>query len=296
MADSLIEADRVRELHRQSGAERWSVSEEVLREAIERSVASRFRDAQGSRGEIARYLDSLQIADLALACGCACGDERAWDHFIREFRPLLYRVADALAPGGPGREIADSLYADLYGLEERGGQRRSLFGYFHGRSTLATWLRSVVAQRVVDRSRELRRLEPLPGHDEAVPALSTGVAAPADPDRARLVGAVQRALSSALAGLEPRARLRLALYYTQDLTLSEIGRALGESEATASRKLAGARKAIREDVERRLRHDARLSAQEVVLAFEHALSDWGFDLRQALPVPPSQGIGRRSFQ
>jgi len=134
------------------------------------------------------------------------------------------------------------------------------------------------------RSRELKRLEPLPGHDEAVPALSTGVAAPADPDRAPARRAVRRALSSALAGLEPRARLRLALYYTQDLTLSRLG-GPGESEATASRKLAAARKAIREDVERRLRHDARLSAQEVVLAFRARAERLGFDLRQALLCP-----------
>lgn len=282
MAGSLIDADRGRALYRQSGAERWSVPEEAWHEMLERSAAARFRDAQGSRDEVARYLDSLQVADLALAGGCARGDERAWDYFIQEFRPVLYRVADALAPGGPGREIADSLYADLYGLEQRGGQRRSLFSYFHGRSTLATWLRSVVAQRVVDRSRERKRLEPLPDGPE-LDLMSTGDTEPVDPDRSRLVGKVQRALAAAFSGLGPRDRLRLALYYTQGLTLHEIGRALGESEATASRKLAKTRKVIREDVERRLRRDGGLSDQEVALAFEHALSDWGFDASQALP-------------
>ena len=60
-------------------------------------------------------------------------------------------------PGGGARELADSIYADLFGLQERDGERRSLFRYFHGRSSLATWLRAVLAQRQVDRVRATRR-------------------------------------------------------------------------------------------------------------------------------------------
>ena len=97
-----------------------------------------------------RYLKSLHLEDLALACACADGDEAAWEHFVREYRPSLYRAADALDPSGRARELADSLYADLYGTTERAGERRSLFRYFHGRSSLPTWLRAVLAQRHVD--------------------------------------------------------------------------------------------------------------------------------------------------
>ncbi len=80
---------------------------------------------------------------------------------MREYRPVLYRSADAIDPGGGARELADSIYADLFGLQERDGERRSLFRYFHGRSSLATWLRAVLAQRLVDRVRSTRRLTPL---------------------------------------------------------------------------------------------------------------------------------------
>lgn len=287
MLADLIAPAQVRELYHRSGAARWSVPEDALRETLGRSVASRFKEAQPSMREVSHYLETLQIGDLALACGCARGDELAWDHFVREFRPVLYRVADTLAPGGPGREIADSLYADLYGLEERDGHRRSLFTYYHGRSSLAAWLRSVVAQRSVDRGREARRVAPLPEGAEAVPYAPHGAASTLDPDRARLVRALRRAVAAAFAGLEPRARLRLALYYAQGLTLAEIGRSLGESEATVSRKLAAARKSVRVDVERWLRREAALSEPEVALALEYAVSDWGFDVGQALPVPDS---------
>ena len=88
-----------------------------------------------------------------------------------EYRPVLYRSADAIDPGGGARELADSIYADLFGLQERDGERRSLFRYFHGRSSLATWLRAVLAQRYVDRVRSSRRLTPLDDEEAVPPAL-----------------------------------------------------------------------------------------------------------------------------
>ena len=36
--------------------------------------------------------------DLELARQCASGSEEAWDRFVRDYRPLLYRAADALEP------------------------------------------------------------------------------------------------------------------------------------------------------------------------------------------------------
>ena len=107
-------------------------------------------------------MSSSHGADLELARRCAAGDEQAWQRFMTEYRPLLYRAADALEPGGGARDLADALYADLYGLPQGDRDRRSLFAYFHGRSSLATWLRAVLAQRYIDRLRAARRLQPLP--------------------------------------------------------------------------------------------------------------------------------------
>ena len=78
----------------------------------------------------------------------------------------------------------------------------------------------------------------------------------------------------------------MALYYTKGLKLAQIGRVVGESEATVSRKLDRARKGIREHVERELR-GAGLGDAQVALCFEYAQSDPQFDLAQALPVPDS---------
>src|SRR5688572_6646001 len=134
---------------------------------------------------------------MALACACALGDAAAWDHFVLEMRPGLYRAADALDRSGTAREIADSLYADLYGVDQRGAVRQSLLRYFHGRSSLATWLRAVLAQRYVDRVRVERRTDPLP---EELPA-RVPAAAP-DPDCARFVEMLRSALQRTIALLE----------------------------------------------------------------------------------------------
>jgi len=220
-------------------------------------------------------------ADLELARLCAEGDEHAWERFVREYRPLLYRAADALDRTQGAREIADSLYADLYGLRTAAGQRQSLFRYYQGRSSLATWLRAVLAQRYVDRVRVQRKVEPLSDQEE-VPARSGGHDEP-DPDRARYVALVRQALGRAVAAMTPRDRLRLGCYYVQGLTLAETGRVMKESEATSSRQLARSRLAIRRDVERQLRGEAHLSDDQIAACFASVADDPGpLDLKQVI--------------
>jgi RNA polymerase sigma-70 factor, ECF subfamily len=199
---------------------------------------------------------SRYAADLALASACAEGDDPAWERFVRDYRPVLYRAADALDSTGRARELADALYADLYGLKDRGGERQSLFRYYQGRSSLATWLRAVLAQRYVDRVRADRRLDPLPEDAEVVSPARTP-----EPDRTDHAARFERALGETLSALDARDRLRLACYYAQELTLAQTGRVLRESEATASRQLARTRRAIREGVEHRLRADGLGNAQ-----------------------------------
>ena len=213
----------------------------------------------------------LHAADLELARRCAAGEPAAWDRFVLEYRPVLYRAADALDRSGGARELADSLYAELYGLGAAGRDRQSLLRYFSGKSSLATWLRAVLAQRYVDRLRSQRRLEPLPADDRTQirrsrasrrPELVDG-RAPADPERARHLQLVMAALGRAVACLAVKDRLRLAYYYVQELTLAEAGRLLGEHEATVSRQLARARRAIRDSVERELRDDHGLTGAQI---------------------------------
>jgi RNA polymerase sigma-70 factor, ECF subfamily len=257
---------RITRLYEQSGATTWGVPVETFAEAVERSVTHAFTGRERTTVAVDRYLAALHASDLALACACLLGHADAWDAFVREYRPVLYRAADALDPAGGARETADALYAELY--------ERRLLTYFHARSSLATWLRAVLSQRHVDRLRAARRLEPLVDDDDGV-AAPRAPSSSIDPDRVRLFPLLMRALRVAVAGLDARDRLRLACYYSQDLTLAQTGRLLGEHEATVSRQLARSRRKIRDAVERHLRDEARLSDAEIAACFDTAVADPG---------------------
>jgi len=282
-----IDAAIARRLYGKAEASRWGLDEADFREALTRSVGHRFRGLSPSRSEVEAYLENLHVADLALACACARGREPAWEHFVRHFRPALLAAASGAGPD-VGRELADSIYADLFGIEERDGARRSLFDYFHGRSSLAGWLRAVLAQRAVDRARHSRRFEPLPGPDTP---LEPSVPPPQpDADAALRLAMVRTALAGAVRELTPRDRLRLSLYYARELKLAAVGRLLGESEATVSRKLSRCREDLRRAVERRLRERHGLNDTQIAESFDLARTDPAFDLARILPPDPDAGI------
>ena len=262
------------------------LSEPRFADTIRRSVEHRFPGAAPDGPALRRYLDTLHLADLALACACDEGNEPAWERFILELRPALYRAGRAITgEETTGRDLADSIYAELYGVG-RGArpstERRSLFRYYHGRSTLATWLRAILAQRYVDQIREARRTVAVDDQELERTARAGDDRHPEpDPDRARHLGLLRTALRGALGTLAAKDRLRLGCYYTQGMTLAAIGRQLDEHEATVSRRLAGARAEIRGALERALAHEG-LTAAEIRVCLEHAVEDWPFDLTAEL--------------
>jgi RNA polymerase sigma-70 factor len=265
----------------------WGLTVERFGLALERSAAKsqRFCGEGAAPGSLAAYFDSLRLHDLALACACSDGNESAWEHFMKEYRPELYRAARAIAGDSQGRELADSLYAHLYGLAERDGQRRSLFDYFYGRSKLTTWLRAVLSQRHVDELRRTRRTDSLDENAEGEPPRELPDPATfevPDSERAKYLAILQAELSLALSALPAPDRLRLSCYYIQELTLAQIGRLLGEHEATVSRKLDRLRRDLRAQVDQALRAKKRLSDAQVKLCYEYAKEEWPFDLAKVL--------------
>jgi RNA polymerase sigma-70 factor (ECF subfamily) len=271
-------------LHRRCDAARWDVSVPEFAAALSASAGRAFDSRDPSSRETEQYLNGLHLDDVALAIACANGHAAAWDAFVEKFRPVLYRAADTLDPTGGARELADAIYADLYGTRVNEGRRDSLLRHYHGRSSLATWLRAVLAQRHVDRIRATRRLEPLPEEEGARAELqhTSADAMDVDPARSRRQMLLHDVLSVALEALAPRDRLRLACYYQQGLTLAATGRILKEHEATVSRQLARTRRALRQAVEDAMAR-AGLSADDVAEAFAAAAADAGtFDLDQVL--------------
>jgi RNA polymerase sigma-70 factor (ECF subfamily) len=283
-----MDARRAERLYQKAEAGRWKLPVEVLTNALERSAEKAHAGRTPSDAELDRYFDSLHLTDLALACACAMGKETAWDHFVTEFRPAMYRAADAMDPSGGAREVADALYAELFGLREKDGIRQSVFRYFHGRSSLSTWLRSVVSQRYIDRHRESKRLQPLA--DEGAHETTATRIEPADPERARYLASLRAVLAAAIAALAPRDRLRLACYYAQEMTLAQIGKLTREHEATVSRQLARTRRDVRSDVERRLHEERGFSKPEIDECFTSVIDDSGhLDLSEWLNASPIGG-------
>jgi RNA polymerase sigma-70 factor, ECF subfamily len=280
----------------------WELTYAQFQAALESSVAHRFGTGsstesaafQAKARTIASYLESLHVSDLALACACSNGGDAAWEFFMAQYRRELYRAACAICGAAVGdaaaRELADSLYADLYGLRERDGRRKSLFDYFHGRSRLGTWLRAVLAQRYVDEIRRSRKTDSLEDESgagkeilvEPTKRRSPSAREPIDTERSDYLAILQASLTAALAALAPRDRLRLAYYYADDLTLAQIGKLLGEQEATVSRKLERTRRGVRKHVETALRDRRKLAAEQIKLCLEYAQGEWPFDLTRAL--------------
>ena len=289
-------------LYAEANCARWELPRETFAEALRRSADKRFRGASAGNLEIEAYLKSIHLGDLGLACACGEGSETAWEFFIAEFRSELRRAAASiLRSSGPSdearaAELADSLYAELYGLRsDGGGRRKSLFEYFHGRSKLSTWLRAVLAQRHVDLLRASGKTisldaEPQSEAPSGMPQHANP--APPDPDRELYVSRLGSVLCEALGGLPARDRMILACYYVDRLTLAEIGRMMGEHESTVSRQLDRTRRALRENVTEGLRRGAAgrdgraaqggFDEAQIERAFEYALEDWPFDLTRVL--------------
>jgi RNA polymerase sigma-70 factor (ECF subfamily) len=188
--------------------------------------------AHPDAGQRARFLRSLHLEDLALACGCALGREAAWRRFLRLYRAPLTQAAIAITGAAAlGQELADSLYSELYGLRQVDGVRRSPLSSYSGRGSLLGWLRTTLAQRYVDHYRRTRRETSIDSLDVA-PA-PTPMPSPVPAELMQLADGVTRTLQ----GLPPEDRFLLSSYFLDRQTLLQIARTLGVHEATVSRRI-----------------------------------------------------------
>jgi RNA polymerase sigma factor (sigma-70 family) len=222
----------VTSLYGQSGAARWGLSQSQFVCGLERSLRKRFQEGGPSAARLEEYLLTLHVEDLALTTACIEGSEAAWEYFVQEYRGYLRAAAGAITKasryGANPQELADSLFSDLFGLMDGKRGERSLFRYFHGRSSLKTWLRTVLAQRHVDHIRSRRRLESLDAEDGEKPVLPPDrlqIQPLQDPHRAHYLSCFTAALQHCLKLLSPGDRERLELYYALQMKLAEIGRA-----------------------------------------------------------------------
>jgi len=256
--------ENLEELYLTSGAPTWSVSLDDFARAVWEGVNVL---ATQDPSAVPELLKKIRTEELALVLGCVAGNERAWEAFSFGYRNAVYEAACAFASDlAMARELTDTLTSELYGFETRDGQRRSKLNYYHGRSSLKTWLRAVVYQKFVDEYRHMIRHVPL-ADDLPQPDEEKAVSSPEEEKYAKWLG---EAVSVTLRELPADDKLVLSYYYVQLLTLKQIGRITGEHEATISRRLDALRKKMRKKIEEFLRKVKKLSAFDVekCLSFE----------------------------
>jgi RNA polymerase sigma-70 factor (ECF subfamily) len=190
-----------------------------------------------SRLQQAAFFRSLKLDDLVLAQACATGNERAWEHFVELYQQTLLRAAIAITGSASlGSDLANQLYAELYGLKVRDGERRCPLESYRGRGSLIGWLRTTLAQRHVDHYRRTHREQPLEDFDGpaefGVPAVDPPPEKPGGE-----ITALAKAIEAALGLRQPDERFLLAAYYLDERTLLQIAQVLHVHEATISRKL-----------------------------------------------------------
>jgi len=214
-------------------------------EQVVQEVIAKYLPAKAPRSGVHDLCASLRIEELALARACAAGHERAWEVFLTRYREKLYNIAGFIAKeSSAARELADSIYADLYGTGTREGKRNSKLASYTGRGSLEGWLRTVMAQEFVNRYRRQRRTVSL--DEETEEGVQFAAAAP-EPETA-VDSRVETATDEALAELSSEDKFVLASYFLDSRTLAEIARALHVHESTISRKLDKLAKSLRKRI------------------------------------------------
>jgi len=234
----------LRALYEKSGGERYGLTLQAFGVVLEQ-VAAKYVP-QATQQQKLEFWRDLKLEELALARACAAGHDAAWQAFLTRFREKLYDIARGITKeDSSARDLADSLYADLYGTSERDGCRVSRLNFYMGRGSLEGWLRTVLAQEFVNRYRKTKRLVSL--EEQAEDGVQFSAAAPAGPT-SPLDSRLGAALDEALGQLADEDRLVLASYYLDDRTLTEIGRVVGVHESTISRRLEKLLKTLRKQV------------------------------------------------
>lgn len=246
-----------------AAAPRYNVTEAEFVARVETSAGKCVGTAESA--EIVAFLTQLKASDVCLAIACEKGHDGAWNDFETAHRTMMIAAARTLTKDqSEAEDLTQTVYGDLFGVRESGAARTSKLAHYSGRGSLGGWLRAVVYQTFIDRTRQTSRLAQVEEASEferlanqSKIKLTTPIARPDEAleanDGHRLRKPLQKALSEALATLAARERLLLSYYYFDELTLKEIGVVLGVHEATISRWLSKAQQTVRKKTEEFLR-------------------------------------------
>jgi RNA polymerase sigma factor (sigma-70 family) len=242
---------------------------------------TRLRDLARDAGHVSApaqhdYLARLSLDDLYLAQACLAKDESAWRELATAHFEFMRAFARRFLPADAAREVADEVIADLW---ERGKLRQ-----YGGRSTLRTWLGTVVTHAALNSRPGLARAQSLEASAMATVEQAATGGDTADRESADMIA---HFLGEALRELPAEDRLLLHMYYEQHLTLDELGVLLRASAPALSRRLKRTRDDLLAALESRARRATGESASELRRGLD--LSQIELNLDKLLGSPLSKG-------
>jgi RNA polymerase sigma-70 factor (ECF subfamily) len=269
------------ELFPQCGGLKFGISVAGLRDILHQ-VGCKYLSPNDSPSAARHFFAALHLEELVLARAWAAGNEAAWEAFLVRYREKLYSAAHHIArEDSAARELADSLYADLFGTSVREGKRVCKLDFYTGRGSLEGWLRTVLAQEYINRYRTQKRLVSLEEQEEG----GEQYAAPVGEPQVEVDPRLQTAVDEALGALAPEERFLLAAYYLDHRTLAEVGQVLGIHASNVSRRLEKLAAGIRGSI-RNLLLQQGLSPRQTEELMEIDVRDLQVNIRARLAQKP----------
>ncbi len=193
--------------------------------------------------------------DLRLAARCCAGDESALSELVARLEP---RLAGLLVRRGVGATAAQDLVEDLLGDCVAVAPGGSLLAKYSGRSSLDTWLATVLTHRWLDQVRRNRKVQALDlePRNGSQPMMFDRLAEPA------LTTLLYEALRQAFDRCNPETFVMLQLVHVHGISQRNLARQWGVSEFKISRRLSQAMRQIQADAM------AQLREKDTLLRFE----------------------------
>ncbi|MGH9426637.1 MAG: RNA polymerase sigma factor [Terriglobia bacterium] len=225
------------------------------------SIVQKYLGQSPNDIEAGNFLGKTHATDLYLTIACAEGKADGWEQFFKLYRSFVFGFAKHFCSNeSAGEELADSLLADLF-LPDRSNRPR--IASYDGQSSLATWLRVIIAHRASNERKlkwnSVERLDDLP--DIADPDSVERMDASARASNYRLM--ILNALRGASQGLNDRDRYILLMIYGESLRAKEVARLLSVNPSVVSRHLQQIHRKIRQEVVSILTEKYRLSEEAI---------------------------------
>jgi RNA polymerase sigma-70 factor (ECF subfamily) len=190
------------------------------------------------------------LEDEELVARVSAGETELFEILMRRHNQRLFRVArsitgdDALA-----EDVMQEAYVRAYGN----------LGQFTGRARFSTWLARIAVHEALASRRRGRRLVGLPAAEEegtleriAGEGLHLTASRPPSPEEETARGELRETLRRAVDALPASLRVVFVLREVERLSTAETAAALDLGESAVKVRLHRARRALRDDLERRI--------------------------------------------